>query len=152
MDIRPLQQLLYLAIKHKASDLHLSSGLPPIFRINGDLCQLDQTVIEHEEIAKMIDSVMNDMQRKAYIKYLEADFSFEFSPSERFRANVYTQANGCAAVFRIIPGTILTMHDLQLPSVFRTIACLSQGLVLVTGPLQPSSTTLIQHVVSTSLH
>lgn len=148
MNITPIQKLLHLAIKNKASDLHLSSGLPPIFRINGDLCQLDQNVIEHEEMAQMIDSVMNDMQREAYKKYLETDFSFEVNTSERFRANVYTQANGCAAVFRIIPGTILTMHDLQLPSVFHTIACLSQGLVLVTGPTGSGKSTTVAAIIN----
>ena len=144
MDIK---ELLDFAVENKASDLHLSTGLPPIFRIDGDLRQFDQPVLEQTQIAGMIDSVMNDMQRSNYKEYLETDFSFERSALARFRVNAYTQERGSAAVFRVIPGHVLSMDDLHLPPVFNTIAGFSQGLVLVTGPTGSGKSTTLAAII-----
>lgn len=142
-----ITELLDFAVNNKASDLHLSAGLPPIFRIDGDLCKFDQPVLEHKEIAAMIDSVMNDMQRSNYKEFLETDFSFERSTLARFRVNAYTQERGAAAVFRVIPSVVLSMEDLHLPPVFHTIASFSQGLVLVTGPTGSGKSTTLAAII-----
>lgn len=106
-----ISELLDFAIQHKASDLHLSSGLSPMFRIDGDLRPADYAVLEHADIITMIDTIMNDRQRAQYKEKLETDLSFE-NEAARFRVNVFTQERGAAAVFRIIPTAILTMQDL----------------------------------------
>ena len=148
-----LNELLDFALKNKASDLHLSSGLAPIFRIDGQLCRFDFPIFAHKEIAQMIDSVMNDKQRADYQNNLDTDFSFEHNASARFRINAYLQERGAAAAFRVIPSDILSMNALNLPPMLTEITSLSQGLVLVTGPTgSGKSTTLaaiIDHINST---
>ena len=140
-------ELLDFAVKNKASDLHLSSGLPPIFRVDGELCRFEFPVLEHKDIAQMIDSVMNDKQRSDYKDNLETDFSFERSALARFRINAYMQERGAAAVFRVIPTDILSMEALNLPPVFTDIASLPQGLVLVTGPTGSGKSTTLAAII-----
>lgn len=140
-------ELLDFAVTNKASDLHLSSGLPPIFRVDGELSRFDFPVLEHEDIAKMIASVMNDKQRLDYKENMETDFSFERSASARFRINAYMQERGAAAVFRVIPVDILSMETLNLPPVIKQIASLSQGLVLVTGPTGSGKSTTLAAII-----
>ena len=142
-----ITELLDYAAQKKASDLHLSSGLPPIFRIDGELGRHDFPVLEHKDIAQMIDSVMNDKQRSDYKKNLETDFSFERSDISRFRVNAYIQERGAAAVFRLIPTDILSMKALNLPDVFTDIANLSQGLVLITGPTGSGKSTTLAAII-----
>lgn len=142
-----IAELLDFAVKNKASDLHLSSGLPPIFRLDGELCRFDFPILEHKDIALMIDSIMNDKQRSDYKEKLETDFSFESSALGRFRVNAYMQERGAAAVFRVIPTDILTMEALSLPPVFTEIASLSQGLVLVTGPTGSGKSTTLAAII-----
>lgn len=142
-----IAELLDFAVKNKASDLHLSSGLPPIFRLDGELCRFDFPVLEHNDIAIMIDSIMNHQQRGDYKEKLETDFSFECSALGRFRVNAYMQERGAAVVFRVIPTDILSMAALNLPPVFTEIASLSQGLVLVTGPTGSGKSTTLAAII-----
>ena len=140
-------ELLDFAVKNNASDLHLSSGLPPIFRIDGALCRFDGPVLERNDIAKMIDSVMSDHQRLDYKKNLETDFSFEHAAQARFRVNAYMQERGPGAVFRVIPAKVFSMDELHLPAVFKEISSFSQGLVLVTGPTGSGKSTTLAAMI-----
>ena len=140
-------ELLDFAVKNKASDLHLSSGLSPIFRVDGELRHFDFPVLEHDDIANMINSVMNDKQRLDYKNNMETDFSFERSALARFRINAFMQERGAAAVFRVIPTDILSMESLNLPPVFTQIASLSQGLILVTGPTGSGKSTTLAAII-----
>lgn len=142
-----IAELLEFAVKNKASDLHLSSGLPPIFRVDGELCRFDFPVLEHHDMAQMIDSVMNTQQRLDYKEHLETDFSFEHSALARFRINAYMQERGPAAVFRVIPAEVLSMEALHLPAVFTEISSFSQGLVLVTGPTGSGKSTTLAAMI-----
>lgn len=142
-----IAELLEFAVKNKASDLHLSSGLPPIFRVDGELSRFDYPVLEPDDIAKMIDSVMNDQQRRDYKENLETDFSFEHSALARFRINAFMQERGPAAVFRVIPAKVLSMDELHLPPVFKEISSFSQGLVLVTGPTGSGKSTTLAAMI-----
>lgn len=147
-------ELLDYAVNNKASDLHLSAGLPPMYRIDGDLKAVDPTsILDQDLLSKMLDRVMNDYQKDEYKKKLEIDFSYQRDLA-RFRVNVYTQERGAAAVFRVIPNEVLTMEQLRLPPVFNQVANFPQGLVLVTGPTgSGKSTTLaaiIDHINQTS--
>lgn len=142
-----IEEFLDCAIKNKACDLHLSAGLPPRYRIDGDLRCFNQTILKHDDIIGMLDVVMNDKQRHHYQKYFETDFSFQSPLLGRFRVNAYTQERGAAAVFRIIPGEVLSMSQLHLPSIFNEIASLSQGLVLVTGPTGSGKSTTLAAII-----
>ncbi|MCX7114655.1 MAG: type IV pilus twitching motility protein PilT [Gammaproteobacteria bacterium] len=139
--------LLDFAVKHKASDLHLSAGLAPRFRIDGDLRVFDHPILSEADVVKMIHSVMNDTQRQEFKDKLETDFSFQSVKLARFRVNAYTQHRGVAAVFRVIPEKVLSMEELQLPPVFKKIASFSQGLVLVTGPAGSGKSTTLAAII-----
>lgn len=141
-----VEELLAFAVQHKASDLHLSAGLAPIFRIDGELQTFQFPTLQHQDLAPMLDAIMNDFQRKEYKERLETDFSFA-SDAARFRVNVFTQEHGAAAVFRVIPAKILTMQDLNLPKVCEEIASFPQGLVLVTGPTGSGKSTTLAAII-----
>lgn len=148
-----ITQLLEFSVQQGASDLHLSSGQPPIIRIDGDIQRIDAPSFEAEQLQTMIYDVMNDEQRRGFESELEADFSFELPKLARFRANIFKQNRGISAVFRTIPSKILTLEDLQAPAIFKDISNIPRGLVLVTGPTgSGKSTTLaamIDHVNKT---
>jgi len=127
-----IAELLAFAQKNKASDLHLSSGLPPMIRVDGDVKRINLPELDAETVQKMIFDIMNDKQRKTYEESLEVDFSFEIPKVARFRVNAFNQDRGPAAVFRTIPSVVLSLEDLGAPEVFKEIAQQPRGLVLVT--------------------
>jgi len=129
-----ITQLLALSIKEGASDLHLSAGLPPILRIDGDLVRMDLPVLKPKQVAELIHEVLNEGQLKSLQEGVEIDFSFEIPEVARFRANVFNQNRGEAAVFRSIPAAIPTLSELGLGGIFKKLALLPRGLVLITGP------------------
>lgn len=142
-----ITKLLEFAVNNKASDMHLSAGLPPMYRVDGDLHIFEHPVAEQNDVIKMIDSIMNDMQRNEYKQHLETDFSFQLKDTARFRVNVYTQDRGAAAVFRVIPSRVLSMKDLNLPNIFSKISNFNQGLVLVTGPTGSGKSTTLAAMI-----
>ena len=113
-----ITQLLAFSVKNKASDLHLSSGLPPMIRVHGDVRRINVDPLEHKQVHDMVYDIMNDSQRKAYEETLECDFSFEIQGLARFRVNAFNQNRGSGAVFRTIPSKILTLEQLATPKVF----------------------------------
>ena len=129
-----IAQLLAFAVKNNASDLHLSSGVPPIIRVDGDVKRINMPPLKHKEVHSMVYDIMNDKQRKDFEEFLETDFSFEIPKLARFRVNAFNQNRGCAAVFRTIPSVILSLDDLGAPRIFKDISMHPRGLVLVTGP------------------
>ena len=129
-----ITQLLAFSVKNKASDLHLSSGLPPMIRVHGDVRRINVDPLEHKQVHEMVYDIMNDAQRKNYEETLECDFSFEIQGLARFRVNAYNQNRGAAAVFRTIPSKILTLEQLNTPKIFAELALKPRGMVLCTGP------------------
>jgi twitching motility protein PilT len=138
-----ITELLAFSAKQGASDLHLSSGLPPMIRVDGDVRRINLPAMEHKQVHALIYDIMNDKQRKDYEEFLETDFSFEVPGVARFRVNAFNQNRGAAAVFRTIPSKVLTMEDLGLGEVFRNIADVPRGLVLVTGPTGSGKSTTL---------
>ncbi len=128
-----ITELLAFSVKNKASDLHLSAGLPPMIRVHGDIRRINLPPMEHKDVHAMIYDIMNDGQRKHYEENLELDFSFAVPDLARFRVNAYVQQRGAAAVLRTIPSKILTLEELNCPKIFSEIAKYPRGLVLVTG-------------------
>lgn len=150
-----ITELLAFSAKQGASDLHLSAGLPPMIRVDGDIRRINLPAMEHKEVHRLIYDIMNDKQRKDYEEFLETDFSFEVPNIARFRVNVFTQNRGAGAVFRTIPSKVLTMEDLGLGEVFRRIADVPRGLVLVTGPTGSGKSTTLAALIdylNTSKH
>lgn len=142
-----IAELLAFSFQNNSSDLHLSAGLPPMIRVDGDLRKINVPALDHKAVIKIVYDIMNDKQRKDFEEDLETDFSFEIEHLARFRVNAFNQARGAAAVFRTIPSTILSMDDLGLPSIFETIAKFPKGLVLVTGPTGSGKSTTLAAIV-----
>ncbi|WP_369951858.1 type IV pilus twitching motility protein PilT [Ralstonia syzygii] len=143
-----IAQLLAFAAKNKASDLHLSAGLPPMIRIHGDMRRINVPALTHQDVHAMVYDIMSDVQRKHYEENLEADFSFEIPGLSRFRVNAFNQNRGAAAVFRTIPSKVLTLEDLKAPAVFADLAMKPRGLVLVTGPTGSGKSTTLAAMVN----
>ena len=142
-----ITQLLTFSVRQGASDLHLSSGVEPLIRVDGDIKRINLPPLEHKQVHDMIYDIMNDKQRKAYDEYLETDFSFEISGLARFRVNVFVQARGAGAAFRTIPSKVLTLEELQAPSSFKEICEAPRGIVLVTGPTGSGKSTTLAAMV-----
>ncbi|PJC85943.1 twitching motility protein PilT [Vibrio sp. HA2012] len=142
-----IAELLEFSVKHNASDLHLSAGVPPMVRIDGDVRKLGLPAFEHSEVHRLVFEIMNDMQRSEFEEKLEVDFSFELPKIGRFRVNAFHQRRGCSAVFRSIPTDIPTLEQLDTPQIFTDIANYEKGLVLVTGPTGSGKSTTLAAMV-----
>lgn len=143
-----LDDLLTFAVKNNASDLHLSAGLPPMVRIDGDVRRIDLPSLEHGDVHRMVYDIMTDRQRKDYDEFWETDFSFEIPGLARFRVNAFNQDRGAGAVFRVIPDKIKTLEDLGCPSTFKDIVDVPRGLVLVTGPTGSGKSTTLAAMIN----
>jgi twitching motility protein PilT len=143
-----ITELLTFIVKNKASDLHLSSGLPPMIRVHGDIRRINLPAMEHKDVHAMIYDIMNDGQRKAYEENLECDFSFAVPNLARFRVNAFVQNRGAAAVMRTIPSKILSLEELNAPKIFEELADQPRGLVLVTGPTGSGKSTTLAGMVN----
>ena len=142
-----ITELLAFTVKNKASDLHISSGLPPMIRVHGDVRRINLPALTHKDVHGMVYDIMNDAQRKQYEEFLETDFSFEIPNLARFRVNAFNQNRGAAAVFRVIPSKVLTLEELNCPKIFKEIANQPRGIVLVTGPTGSGKSTTLAAMV-----
>jgi twitching motility protein PilT len=142
-----ITELLAFVVKNKASDLHLSAGLPPMIRVHGDVRRINLPPMEHRDVHAMVYDIMNDAQRKQYEEHLECDFSFAVPNLARFRVNAFVQIRGAAAAFRTIPTKVLTLEQLGAPKIFKDIADAPRGLVLVTGPTGSGKSTTLAAMV-----
>ena len=143
-----IAELLAFGVKNNASDLHLSAGLPPMIRVDGDIRRINVPPLDHKTVHGLIYDIMNDKQRKDYEEFYETDFSFEIPGLARFRVNAYNQQRGASAAFRTIPTNILSLEELGCPAVFKEIADVPRGLVLVTGPTGSGKSTTLAAVIN----
>jgi twitching motility protein PilT len=142
-----IAELLAFSVKNNASDLHLSAGLPPMIRVDGDMRRINVPPLEHRVVHALVYDIMNDKQRKDYEEFLEHDFSFEIPGIARFRVNAFNQKRGAAAVFRTIPSKVLSLEELKAPEGFKDIVSVPRGLVLVTGPTGSGKSTTLAAMV-----
>jgi len=142
-----ITQLLAFTVKNGASDLHLSAGLPPLIRVDGDIQRINLPALEHRQVHAMVYDIMNDKQRKDYEEFFETDFSFEVQGLARFRVNAFTHDRGSGAVFRTIPSKVLTLEELGAPRIFEDISSYPRGVVLVTGPTGSGKSTTLAAMV-----
>jgi twitching motility protein PilT len=143
-----IAELLAFSVKNKASDLHLSAGMPPMIRVHGDVRKINVPALEHKDVHGMVYDIMNDSQRKHYEENLECDFSFEIPNLARFRVNAFVQQRGAGAVMRTIPSKVLSLEQLNAPKIFSEIVDQPRGLVLVTGPTGSGKSTTLAAMIN----
>ena len=143
-----ITQLLAFSVKNKASDLHLSAGLPPMIRVHGDVRRINIEPLDHKQVHAMVYDIMNDTQRKNYEEFLEVDFSFEIEGLARFRVNAFNHNRGAGAVLRTIPSKILSLEQLNAPKILAELAMKPRGMVLVTGPTGSGKSTTLAAMVN----
>lgn len=141
-----------LMMEQKASDLHLSSGNPPILRINGELERVDYPPLESDTLKALLYEITPEYKVKIFEETGDVDFGYEIANISRFRANFFNQKNGVAAVFRQIPNKVLSFEDFEkfdapLPPVLKKFAMLHRGLVLVTGPTGSGKSTTLASMI-----
>ena len=141
-----------LMFEQKASDLHLSTGNPPILRVNGELHRVDFPPLENDSLKTMIYEITPEYKIKIFEETGDVDFGYEIPNVSRFRANFFNQKNGVAAVFRQIPTKVLSFEDFErfdapLPAVLKKFAMLHKGLIVVTGPTGSGKSTTLAAMV-----
>jgi len=142
-----IAELLTFSVNNGASDLHLSAGMPPMIRVDGDMRKVNVPVLDHKTVHSLVYDIMNDKQRKDYEEFFETDFSFDIPNLARFRVNAFNHNRGAGAVFRTIPSEILSLEDLGTPQIFKDISENPRGLVLVTGPTGSGKSTTLAAMV-----
>jgi len=142
-----ITELLAFSVKNNASDLHLSAELPPMIRVDGEIRKINVPALDHKMVHSLIYEIMNDKQRKDFEEFLETDFSFEVPDLARFRVNAFNHNRGAGAVFRTIPSKILTLEQLNAPVIFKEIADVPRGIVLVTGPTGSGKSTTLAAMI-----
>jgi len=142
-----ITELLAFSAKQGASDLHLSADMPPMIRVDGDVRRINLPSLSHKEVHALVYDIMNDKQRKDFEEFLETDFSFEVPGVARFRVNAFNHNRGAGAVFRTIPSKVLTMDQLGMGQVFKDLAAISRGIVLVTGPTGSGKSTTLAAMI-----
>jgi twitching motility protein PilT len=142
-----INELLAFSVQNGASDLHLTAGLPPIIRVDGEMRRLNVDELTHKNVHSLIYDIMNDRQRKEYEENLEVDFSFEIPELSRFRVNAFNQNRGAAAVLRTIPSKVLTLDELGAPDIFKKVINQPTGIILVTGATGSGKSTTLAAMV-----
>ena len=142
-----ITELLAFSAKNGASDLHLSAGLPPMIRVDGEVRRINLPAMEHKDVHRLVYDIMNDKQRRDYEEFWETDFSFEIPGVSRFRVNAFNQNRGAGAVFRTIPSKVLSMDDLGMGKIFKDISEYARGIVLVTGPTGSGKSTTLAAMI-----
>jgi len=142
-----VSELLAFTVKNNASDLHISSGEPPLIRIHGDMTRIKMPALDPREVQAMLYDIMNDTQRKVFEEHLELDFSFSLGDIARFRVNAFAQNRGMSAAFRVIPNEVFTLEQLKTPDIFKDISMTPRGICLVTGPTGSGKSTTLAAMI-----
>lgn len=138
---------LYAAYECKASDIHLSVGVAPVFRINGELKRYGQESLAPEDMESLAKQMIPDFMWERFEEKGELDFSYSVPGISRFRVNAYRQRSSVAIAIRIIPTRIPSLEELQLPQVLQTLVDKPQGLILVTGPTGSGKSTTLASMI-----
>lgn len=138
-----LDKLLTYAVEKEASDVHLSAGLPPVFRVHGALRKLDMAPLAPEHLLVLLGEILSPKQKKHFDECLELDLGYAIPHRARFRSNIYLQVRGASIAFRVIPEKVRTLEDLKCPPGIYHLARQHRGLVLVTGPTGSGKTTTL---------
>jgi twitching motility protein PilT len=142
-----ITDLLISTQKNGASDLHLSTGNPPILRIHGEMMPYNAPPMVADDVKRMLHSIMTEQQRSDYERDFELDFAISFSNDMRFRVNAFNTMNGPAAVLRTIPNEIQSLETVGAPEILKKLCHLHKGLILVTGPTGSGKSTTLAAMV-----
>jgi twitching motility protein PilT len=142
-----LKNLLEVLIEKKASDLHITTGSPPVVRVDGQLVRLNTEPLNATETKRLCYSVLTDAQRHRFEEESELDFSFGIKGLSRFRGNIYVQRGAVAGAFRTIPYEILSFEKLGIPPIIDELLARPKGLVLVTGPTGTGKSTTLASMI-----
>lgn len=144
-----INDLLKLAVENGASDIHLTVGIPPVFRLDGLLIKLDKLErLLPEDTQRFAYSIMNQVQIEHFEAHGEVDFSYAILGFCRFRINIYRQRGSVGMALRAVPLTVPTIEDLGLPHVLKDISTMKRGLVLVTGPTGSGKSTTLASMIN----
>lgn len=138
-----IMELLAFATKESASDVHISSGEPPMIRIHGDMRKIDMPPLMREDVHTVLYNILNDQQRKAYEEHYELDFAIAITGVGRFRVNAFLQNRGESIVFRTIPEKIPLLEQLNMPPIVAELTKKEKGLILLTGPTGSGKSTTL---------
>ncbi|HIU63928.1 MAG TPA: type IV pilus twitching motility protein PilT [Candidatus Avacidaminococcus intestinavium] len=142
-----IDELLEQAVLLQASDVHLTVGLPPVFRINGELRKTQRAELSNADTFQMADELMDTKRHQKFLEFGEADFSYTLPDGSRFRVNVFRQSSSIAIVIRLINKHIPTLQELKLPKIIAQLALMPRGLVLVTGPTGSGKSTTLAAMI-----
>ena len=142
-----IAELLAFAVKNNASDLHLSSGLPPMIRVDGDIRRLTLPALDTAQIQELVYSTMSDKHRRDFEANLEVDYSYAVQGLARFRVNCFHHDRGVGGAFRTIPDSVWTLEDIGSPPIFRDIIDAPRGLILMTGPTGSGKSTTLAAMI-----
>jgi twitching motility protein PilT len=142
-----IAELLAFAVKNNASDLHLSSGLPPMIRVDGDIRRLTLPALDTAQLQELVYSTMSDQHRRDFEANLEVDYSYSVQGMARFRVNCFHHDRGVGGAFRTIPDTVWTLEDIGAPPIFRDIIDAPRGLILMTGPTGSGKSTTLAAMI-----
>lgn len=145
-----IDDLFKIMVEQGASDLHVTSGAPPLLRLNGDMVPMNFKELSNQDVQSLVFEILNEKQKKIFIEKWELDCAYSIPSVGRFRCNVFMQRKGLGAVFRIIPEDIKTPEQLGLPMTLIDLCNVHKGLILVTGPTGSGKSTtlasLIHHI------
>src|SRR3989338_2208242 len=149
----PIQELLELSLKERASDLHLSVGHPPVLRIAGRLVPLvKKALFSPQDIEQLAFSLMTAEQKERLVQEKEVDFSYNYDTRARFRINIFYQKGVLSAALRLIPAQIKTIDELGLPAILHQFANATQGFILITGPSSHGKSTTLAAIIDEINH
>ncbi len=142
-----MTELLTFTINNRASDLHLSSGLSPMLRIDGDMHRINLPSLDRTTVGDLIETIMNSTQKDIYEKDYEVDFSYELPEGSRFRVNAFQQYRGPAIALRAIPSRMMSLEEIGCAEILKKIADSPSGLIIVSGPTGSGKSTTLSAMV-----
>ena len=148
LDDAHIDDLLRIVVEKGGSDLHVSVGVPPIIRVDGQLLPTNYEKVTPKDSQRLIYDILTDEQIQRFETQLELDFSYQLARLSRFRVNVYRDRGNVATAFRVIPSRIPTLRDLNLPPVLEELTRLPRGLILVTGPTGSGKSTTLAAMIN----
>ena len=145
--VKTLTDLLLLAVQKEASDVHLVSGLPPVFRVDGRLIKMEAPVLTGEEVWTLVQEVLSEDRKKEFKVSKELDFAFSVGEHRRVRGNLHYEKGEVACALRLIPKVVPSFESLGLPKTVKEFTLLPRGLVLVTGPTGSGKSTTLASLI-----
>ncbi len=142
-----IELLMKAAFELKASDLHLTVGVPPIMRVNGDLKQFGKEILRPHDTEEMAMSLLSNQLKETFKERGEIDFSYGIANVSRFRINAYHQRSCISLAIRVIPTKIPSLDELNMPEILKKVAAIPQGLILVTGPTGSGKSTTLAAMI-----